>query len=146
MPFFFWDWTMVLLVPALLLSLYAQWKVSSTFNKYSKVPSAYGRDGAQAARRLLDGAGLSNVSIEVAGGSGLSDHYDPRSKTLRLSKNVGGSSALAALGVAAHEVGHAVQDAREYAPMRVRGGRLPGANRGGTRAITPSLTAFFLAT
>ncbi len=144
MPFFFWDWTMILLVPALLLSLYAQWKVSSTFKKYSKVPSAFGRDGAQAARRLLDGAGLSNVSIEVAGGSGLSDHYDPRSKTLRLSKNVGGSSSLAALGVAAHEVGHAVQDAREYTPMRVRGSLVPVANLGSSLGIILFMVGFFL--
>lgn len=134
MPFVFWDWTLILLAPALLLSLYAQWKVSSTFNKYSEVGSAYGRSGAEAARRLLDANGLSHVPIEITGGR-LDDHYDPRTKVLRLSEPVGKRSSLAALGVAAHEVGHAVQDAKEYAPMRVRGAIVPVANLGSSLGI-----------
>jgi Zn-dependent membrane protease YugP len=126
---FFWDSTLILLVPALLLSLYAQFKVSSTFNRYSRVASGRGLTGAQAARRLLDSAGLSHVGIEVVGGR-LSDHYDPRTKVLRLSPDVGGSNSLAALGVAAHEAGHAVQDATGYAPMKVRSSLVPTANLG----------------
>src|SRR5680860_1685587 len=80
MPLFLWDWTLILLVPAIVLSLYAQYKVKTTFNKYSKVPSAQGLTGAQAARRLLDSAGLQDVQIEAASGR-LSDHYDPVSYT-----------------------------------------------------------------
>src|SRR5660397_172665 len=111
MPLFLWDWTLILLVPAIVLSLYAQYKVKTTFNKYSKVPSAQGLTGAQAARRLLDSAGLQDVQIEAASGR-LSDHYDPRSRVLHLSKDVGGKNSLASLGVAAHEAGHALQHAQ----------------------------------
>jgi len=134
MPFFFWDWTMLLLVPALLLSLYAQFKVTSTFNKYAKVPSGRGLSGAQGARMLLDSAGLGAVGIEVVGGR-LSDHYDPRSKTLRLSEDVASSNSLASLGVAAHEAGHAIQDAVGYAPMKLRAGLVPVANLGSQLGI-----------
>jgi uncharacterized protein len=134
MPFFLFDWTIVLLVPALLLSLYAQYKVSSTFNRYSKVRSGRGMSGAQAARRLLDSAGLSHVSIEPSRGR-LSDHYDPRGKVLRLSPDVGNSDSLAALGVAAHEAGHAMQDATGYAPMRMRHSLVPVANLGSSLGI-----------
>lgn len=126
---FFWDSTLILLVPAFLLSLYAQWKVSSTFNRYNKVPSGRGLTGAQGARALLDSAGLNSVAIEVIGGR-LTDHYDPRSKTLRLSADVGNSNSLAALGVAAHEAGHALQDAKGYAPMKLRSALMPAANIG----------------
>lgn len=129
MPFFFWDWTLVLLVPALLLTLYAQFRVTSTFRRYQEVPSARGMSGAQGARMLLDSAGLGNVGIEVAGGT-LSDHYDPRSKTLTLSQGVAESKSLAALGVAAHEAGHALQDAEGYALLRARGWMVQGASLG----------------
>ena len=129
MPFFFWDPTMILLVPALLLSLYAQWKVSSTFNRYNKVPSGRGLTGEQGARLLLNSAGLNHVTIETVSGR-LSDHYDPRSKTLRLSADVSNSNSLAALGVAAHEAGHALQDAQGYAPMKLRSALVPAANIG----------------
>jgi Zn-dependent membrane protease YugP len=129
MPFLFWDWTLILLVPALILTAYAQFKVSSTFKKYNKVPSGRGLTGAQGARMLLDAAGLNNVGIELIGGR-LSDNYDPRSKTLRLSEDVGNSNSLAALGVAAHEAGHALQDAQGYAPMKVRSTLVPAANIG----------------
>ena len=107
----FWYWSLILLVPALLLGIYAQVKVSSTFNRYSQVPSARGFTGAQGARLVLDSAGLYDVGIEVAG-SRLSDHYDPRSRILTLSPDVGNSNSLAALGVAAHEAGHAMQHRR----------------------------------
>ncbi|GAB4254792.1 MAG: zinc metallopeptidase [Thermoleophilia bacterium] len=144
MPLFLWDWTLVLLIPALLLSLYAQYKVSATFNKFSEVGSAFGRSGAEAARRLLDANGLSHVSIEITGGR-LDDHYDPRTKVLRLSQPVGARSSLAALGVAAHEVGHAVQDAQEYAPMRIRGAVVPVANLGSSLGIILFIVGIFMA-
>ena len=105
LPYYF-SWTWLLLIPGLVLTLWAQWKVSSTYKRYSEVPSARGLTGGQGARMLLDSAGLSGVGIEVINGR-LSDNYDPRSKTLRLSADVANSNSLAALGVAAHETGHA---------------------------------------
>lgn len=126
---YFWYWSLILLVPALILGIYAQAKVSSSFNRYSQVPSARGLTGAQAARVLLDRAGLSDVGIEVAG-SRLSDHYDPRSRTLTLSPEVGNSNSLAALGVAAHESGHAMQHAEGYVPFKFRSALVPVANIG----------------
>jgi len=121
--------SLALLLPALALSLYAQFKVSSTFKRYSQVRSGQGLTGAEGARRLLDAGGLSHVPIELSQGR-LSDHYDPRSKVLRLSADVAQKDSLAALGVAAHEVGHALQDAQGYAPMRVRSTLVPAASLG----------------
>ena len=125
----YYYYSFILLVPALILGSYAQAKVSSTFKRYSQVPSARGLTGAQGARQLLDSSGLSDVAIEVAG-SRLSDHYDPRSRTLTLSPEVGNSNSLAALGVAAHEAGHAMQHADGYAPFRFRSALVPVANIG----------------
>jgi uncharacterized protein len=124
-----WLWSMVLLVPALVLGMYAQAKVSSNFNKYSKINAVGGMTGAQAARTLLDAAGLVGVGIKVEG-SKLSDHYDPRSRSLTLSPEVGNSPSLAAIGVAAHEAGHAVQHAEGYAPFKARSALVPVANLG----------------
>lgn len=129
MPLFLWDWTLILLVPALLLTIFAQFRVSSTFNQYKDIPSARGLTGAQGARMLLDAAGLGHVGIEVEGGR-LSDHYDPRSKTLTLSPEVAKSNSLAALGVAAHEAGHALQDAENYTFLRARSFMVQGAALG----------------
>jgi len=122
-------WTFLLLVPALLLTVYAQIRVSSTFNKYSKVRSGRGLTGAEGARLLLDSNGLQSVTIEMVEGK-LSDHYDPRSRTLRLSRDVAESASLASLGVAAHESGHAVQHAEGYGPMKLRSLLVPAANIG----------------
>src|SRR5660397_180481 len=141
MPLFLWDWTLILLVPAIVLSLYAQYKVKTTFNKYSKVPSAQGLTGAQAARRLLDSAGLQDVQIEAASGR-LSDHYDPRSRVLRLSKDVGGKNSLASLGVAAHEAGHALQHAQGYGPMRLRSALVPAASLGSNLGMILGIVLF----
>ena len=96
-------------LPALVLGLWAQARVRGSFKKYSGVPTASGINGAQTARRLLDGHGLQHVTVERVGGK-LSDHYDPRSKTLRLSQDVYAGANIAAVGVAAHEMGHALQD------------------------------------
>jgi len=125
----FWYWSLILLLPALALGIYAKVKVSSSFSHYSQIPSARGLTGAQGARQMLDAVGLRDVGIEVAGGR-LSDHYDPRSRTLTLSPDVGNSASLAALGVAAHEAGHAMQHAEGYAPFRIRSGLVPVANLG----------------
>ncbi|MCX8033363.1 MAG: zinc metallopeptidase [Thermoleophilia bacterium] len=124
-----WLWSFLLLVPALVLGIYAQVKVSTSFSRYSQVRSARGLTGAQAARALLDSAGLNDVEIRV-GGVRLSDHYDPRTRTLTLSPDVGMSDSLAALGVAAHEVGHAMQHAEGYAAFRLRSALVPAANLG----------------
>lgn len=129
MALFFWDWTFILLVPALLLTIYAQIRVTSTFNRYREVPSARGLTGLEGVKMLLDAAGLSHVSVQVGGGT-LSDHYDPRTKTLTLSPEVAKSNSLAALGVAAHEAGHAIQDAEKYAFLRLRNATAQGAALG----------------
>ena len=130
----FWDWTLILLVPAMLLGIYAQFKVTSNFKKYSQVASSRGLTGAEAARMVLDGAGLYKVGIEIGGGR-LSDHYDPRTRALTLSPEVGNSNSLAALGVAAHEAGHALQHAQAYAAFRVRSALVPVANIGSNLGI-----------
>lgn len=138
----FWDWTLFLLIPAVVLGLYAQFKVSSTFKKYSEVASSRGLTGKEAARLVLDGGGLYNVGIEVGGGR-LSDHYDPRSRQLSLSPDVGNSNSLAALGVAAHEAGHALQHAQGYAAFKVRSALVPVANIGSNLGIVLFMIGLF---
>ncbi len=124
-------WVMV--GPAFLIALWAQYRVKSTFAKYSRVPSRSGMSGARAARAILRGEGL-DVEVEPVPGE-LTDHYDPRSKTLRLSEPVYGGTSLASLGVAAHEAGHAIQHARGYAPMALRSAIVPVASLGSTLAM-----------
>jgi len=113
--------------PALLLAFWAQMRVKSTFAQAQKVPAAL--SGAAAARHILDAAGLQNVSIEQIPGQ-LSDHYDPRAKVLRLSESVYGLRTTAAVGIAAHEAGHALQDAKNYAPLVIRNAAVPVAGFG----------------
>ncbi|MCX6044924.1 MAG: zinc metallopeptidase [Chloroflexi bacterium] len=120
---------LVFALPALLLGLYAQMKVKSSFEKYSRVRSARGLTGAQAARHILDENGLQHVTVERVDGF-LSDHYDPRSKTLRLSSNVYDTPSLAAVGVAAHETGHALQDQQHYVPLNLRSALVPAVQIG----------------
>jgi len=126
---FFWDPTMILLIPGIILGMYAQAKVMSAFSKYSEVPVSTGLSGAEAAKRVLEAQGIYDVEIEPIGGY-LSDHYDPRSKTLRLSEQNYYGRSLAAVGIAAHEAGHAVQHATDYLPMVVRSGFVPLASFG----------------
>ena len=114
----------VFALPALLLGLWAQMRVRGAFSKYSQVRAMSGMTGAQAARRILDANGLHNVAVERVGGT-LSDHYDPRSKTLRLSDEVYSVPSLAAVGVAAHEAGHALQDQVNYGPLQLRSAMVP---------------------
>jgi Zn-dependent membrane protease YugP len=113
----------------LLFGLWAQMRVKRTFAKYSQVVPRNGMTGAEAAAAVLRSSGLPNLQIRPVDGH-LSDHYDPRNRTLNLSADVGGASSLAALGVAAHEAGHAVQDARRYVPMRIRQTLVPAATIG----------------
>ena len=132
--FYYYDPTYFLLIPGLLLALYAQFKVTSTFNRWKQVRSRVGMTGAQIARAILDGNGCRDVVIERVSGS-LTDHYDPENNVLRLSSEVYGSHSIAALGVAAHEAGHAIQDAKDYKPMRIRANLVPVANIGSSMAI-----------
>ena len=113
------DWTILLILPGFFISLWAQIKVSSTFKKYSKTATARGLSGYGAARRILDANGLSHVKIEQIRGE-LTDHYDPRANVIRLSESVYHATSPAAIGVAAHEAGHAIQYAQNYAPINVR--------------------------
>jgi Zn-dependent membrane protease YugP len=126
---FFYDPTFVLLIPGVLLAMYAQFKVRGTFAKYSQVPTAAGRTGAEIAAELLRRRGLAGVKIEPVGGM-LADHYDPRTRTLRLSPEVYGSASVSAVGVAAHECGHAIQHQEKYVPLAVRGAIVPVATIG----------------
>jgi uncharacterized protein len=113
----------------ILIPIYAQFRVKSAYKKYSQVPSASGMTGAQAARKILDQNGLYNVSVEETHGM-LSDHYDPRSKTIRLSSGNFHGDSLASSAIAAHEVGHAIQDQQDYGPLRLRHALVPVANLG----------------
>ena len=141
--FFFDPMYLIIAAPALLLALYAQWKVNSTYQKMSKVPNMVRLSGADVARRLLDSNGLRTVNLEGTPGE-LSDHYDPSAKILRLSQGVAGSSSVAALGIVAHEVGHAVQDATGYRMMRVRSTLVPVAQLGSTAGIWLFMIGFML--
>lgn len=129
MPYFYYDWTMILVIPGLLLGLYAQFKVKSTFARYSRVRTKSGLTAEAAARMLLSRGGSTNVTISRVNGS-LTDHYDPSSKTLRLSDSVYGSDSVAAVGVAAHECGHALQEHDGYGLLKLRSALVPVVNIG----------------
>ncbi len=132
----------LILLPALILALYAQNKVKSTYQRYSKVVSQRGWTGAQTARSLLDENGLNDIKIEKIPGS-LTDHYDPRAKVLRLSAPIHDSSSLSALGIAAHETGHAIQDSRGYLPLRIRHAIFPATALGTNLAFPLFFIGFF---
>lgn len=117
------------MIPALILSLLAQWWVNRQYGKWSKHANTRGLSGAEAAHRLLSYAQLQDIALEKAPGR-LSDHYDPRSRTLRLSPGVAENASVAALAIAAHEIGHAVQDQVQYWPMKLRGALVPAVNIG----------------
>ncbi len=134
----------IFLGPALLLGIWAQIKVKSAYAQMSRVPARSGVTGAQAAARLLRDAGCTDVGIEVSHGW-LSDHYDPRHKVLRLSREVYAGRSIAAVGIAAHEAGHAIQDARRYAPLVVRNAIVPVAGLGSNLAIVLIVLGVILA-
>lgn len=133
--FYFFDYSYFLfMVPALIISIYAQIKVSSTFSKYSKVRNAKGLTGADAANWVLAQNGVTGVEVEHVSGD-LTDHFDPRTDVIRLSDSVYSSTSVAAIGVAAHEAGHAVQHANGYAPMNIRKALVPITNIGSTLSM-----------
>ncbi|HKG26364.1 MAG TPA: zinc metallopeptidase [Thermomicrobiales bacterium] len=127
---FYFDPTYLLfLLPGLLFSLWAQSKVKGTYHKYGQVRNVAGVTGAQAARQVLNSQGLYDVQIEPIAGE-LTDHYDPRSRILRLSQGVYGVPSISAIGIAAHEAGHAIQHAKAYAPLKLRTAIVPAVNIG----------------
>ena len=131
MPFFYLPdrYYIILVLPAMLIALWAQMRVKGTFAQFSTRSVHSGLTGAQVARRILDANGLTYVRVEQVAGS-LSDHYDPRSQVVRLSQDVYGRSTVAAVGVAAHETGHAIQHAVGYAPLQLRTAIIPVTNIG----------------
>ena len=143
-PFYYYlDPTYILILIGVILSLVASAKVKSTFAKYAKVRNSQGFTGAQAAQRVLERAGIYDVRIEHVSGN-LTDHYDPKSKVLRLSDSVYGQSTVAAVGVAAHECGHAIQHAKGYEPLKLRNTLVPIANFGSQIAWPLILIGFII--
>lgn len=124
---FYFDYTWLLLIPGLIIAAIAQAKVKRAYNTYSNVPVNSGLTGAMAARKILDANGLGNVRIQEISGK-MTDHYDPRSKVMSLSSDVARTASVAAVGIAAHETGHAIQDAQSYAPLRFRNAIVPVCN------------------
>ena len=146
MPYLFYDVpSMLILLPALILSFYAQYKVQSTFNRFIRVGNYGGYTGAEVARRILDSQGLGDVPVDMVGGY-LSDHYDPRKKVLRLSEQVYRGSSIASIGVAAHEAGHAIQHANGYAPLSIRNAIVPIASFGSQAAFLFIFLGLFMRT
>ena len=133
-PFPFFDPSMVILIPALLFAFWAQTRIQSTYSRYAEVGARRGVRADQVSRMLLDRDGLGGIPVERIPGN-LTDHYDPRGKVLRLSDSVFGNPSIAAIGVAAHEVGHAIQDKENYAPLRIRNAIVPAVNLGSMAAL-----------
>lgn len=139
----FWDPTMILVLIGAALSMWASSRVNSTFQKYSKVRSMTGMTGAEAAKRILNSQGIFDVTVQAVRGQ-LTDHYDPRTKTVNLSEIVYGQTSIAAVGVAAHECGHAIQDNVGYMPLRLRAAFVPVASFGSKLSLPLILIGFFL--
>lgn len=127
--YYYWDWTYLLVIVGAIICLIASARMKSTFQKYSRVRSLSGMTGAQAAERILHQAGIYDVAVQHISGN-LTDHYNPSNRTLSLSDTVYGSTSVAAVGVAAHECGHALQHQKGYVPLRVRGAMVPVVNFG----------------
>ncbi len=141
--FFWWDWTLLIVLPGFVLSLWAQYKVRSSYRAASSVVLRRGMTGGAVARRILDSNGLHDVRIEVIPGE-LSDHYDPRSRVLRLSQSSYHGNHAAAVGVAAHEAGHALQHGRAYFPLKLRMAMVPVCNIGSSLAMPLLLIGILL--
>jgi len=141
--FLLFDPTMILLFPALLISFWAQFKVQNSFSKYSNVYSSSGMKASEIAKKILSNAGIEDVSIERIHGF-LTDHYDPKKKVLRLSQNVFDSESIAAIGVAAHEAGHAIQDKSGYLAMKIRHNIVPFASFGSQLAFPIFFLGLFM--
>lgn len=138
---FYFDNTIIILIPAIILTLYAQYKVKTTYSKYSKILAKNGLTGKETAEELLLGNHLSNIKIEPIEGQ-LSDHYDPRQKKLGLSKEIYYGESIAAQGIIAHEIGHALQDAEKYFPLSLRSNLVPVTNIGSQMAVPLFLIGF----
>src|SRR6478735_5278105 len=129
-----WGTYFLFMLPGLLFSLWAQSRVKGAYSKYSKIRNEAGMTGAQAARKVLDASGLYNVPIQPIPGQ-LTDHYDPRKRTLSLSEGVYNATSIAAIGIAAHEAGHAIQHQQNYAPMKARTAIVPAVSIGSNLGI-----------
>ena len=140
---YYMDPTWILVIIGAVLSMVASARVKSTFNKYSKVRSMSGMTGAEAAKRLLNSQGIYDVQVRAVSGQ-LTDHYDPKSKTVNLSDSVYSSTSVAAIGVAAHECGHVMQDNLGYVPLKVRAAIVPAANIGSQAAFPIILLGVFI--
>lgn len=143
MGYYYWDPTYILVLIGAVICLIASARVKSTFGKYSNYRSASGMNGAQAAQRVLSAAGIYDVTIQHVSGN-LTDHYNPSNKTLNLSDSVYASTSVAAIGVAAHECGHAIQHAKKYAPLTIRSALVPVANFGSAIAWPLILIGLFI--
>ena len=142
---FFWNPTyFIFALPALILAFYAQWRVKSAYDKYLRVGNMRGVTGLQAAKILLNANNLSHVGVEGTQGM-LTDHYDPRTQTMRLSPGVANSNSVAALAVVAHEIGHAVQDAQAYVPLKLRSAIVPGVQIGSWLGPILFFVGYFMA-
>lgn len=140
---FFYDYYyMILVVPAMFLALWAQYKVRSTYRKYSRISNTKRITGAQAAQIVLSNYGINDVAVECISGE-LTDHYDPKAKVIRLSENVYSNSSIAAIGVACHEAGHAAQHAEAYLPIKIRNLIIPVCNIGSMLGIPLALVGYF---
>ena len=127
--YYYYDYSWIVLLPAIIFTMICQARISSAYRTYSQVPVSTGITGAQAARAMMDANGLSGVAINILnGGNSLTNFYDPKSKSLNLSRDVYGSASVAAVCIACHEVGHAIQDAQHYAPLALRNGIVPVVN------------------
>ncbi len=140
----YYDWTILIIIPAMLLAMIASWSVKSTFRKYADVGTMRHLTGAQAARTLLDRNGLTNIRVEQIAGE-LTDHYDPQAGVIRLSTPVYGKTSISAVGVACHEAGHAIQHAENYAPLRIRNAIIPVTNFGSKLAFPLVIVGIILA-
>lgn len=145
MGYYYWDPTYILVVIGAVICMIASARVKGTFNKYSQLRSMSGMNGAQVAQRVLQAAGIYDVQVRLVSGS-LTDHYDPRTKTVNLSDPVYNATSVAALGVAAHECGHAIQHAKSYAPLSIRSALVPIANFGSMLAWPVILIGLFFNT
>lgn len=145
MGYYYWDPTYILVVIGAVICMIASARVKGTFNKYSQLRSMSGMNGAQVAQRVLQAAGIYDVQVRHVSGS-LTDHYDPRTKTVDLSDPVYNATSVAALGVAAHECGHAIQHAKSYAPLSIRSALVPIANFGSMLAWPVILIGLFFNT
>lgn len=145
MGYYYWDPTYILVVIGAVICMIASARVKGTFNKYSQLRSMSGMNGAQVAQRVLQAAGIYDVQVRHVSGS-LTDHYDPRTKTVNLSDTVYNATSVAALGVAAHECGHAIQHAKSYAPLSIRSALVPIANFGSMLAWPVILIGLFFNT